>query len=1374
MPPKLASSKSSKGSKEPRTIDKSQYKILNDWQHLDRRPDMYVGPMSIPDEGIDLFVFVDSSLTGKGSKEPNVLESDETKMDLDGDDKEDETKSQLSSGTGITGITGKTSKSRGNGGDKAARLAMGVRAVKLMCPLALLNIFEEITQNAIDKSIEDPTTKAIKVTVGQTEAGELEISVWNDGEGIPSYTHEEAGVPVPTMLFGMTKSSDKYDDSKERKSGGRNGIGAKATNFFSKRLKIETYSVQMQSLFKQTFYTTHNEKGERILKWKPHSITAPKRKTGYTKVTYVPDLERFGLKAIPNHLMDVLRSKVWDIGACTKPTLSVHLDGKKLPLKGFSHYVSLFSSNPNLRIPLDSMVDKDKLPLWNVGVLPIDPDGPAELKSGIDVGFVNGLRCCKGRHIEYARSKIADAISKKLKLSSFTANKTRTYCHVFVTISICNPSFDSQTKTTLESQLKDFGFKWEPSKAFIKAIDDAGILNHIATRSKVEEDTELLRKAATKTKVVRNSLMARSIVEIDKLRDAGNAGKKNSSCILILAEGDSAIGSVEPGLEELGTDDFGLFPLKGKPLNTRKAISEKDGLKKILENEEIHNVMLALGLSFDKTYETRKEYDTLRYKKVWLMMDQDVDGSHICGLFYSFLHQFFPLLVKKYHFVYRFATPLIRAVPSPAYARRYDMHEFFSQAEFARWLDQVDEETKSRYDILYLKGLATSDQEDMRRYMADYKSHIVRLRYTHPKEGGEDPSNDAIQMFFVEEKVIERKDILSSYDQTLSVSYNTPVIAIEDFLLKDMIHYSMDSLYRSVPSAIDGLKESQRKVLYTALRKNVRKRVKVAQFASDVASYTCYHHGEKSVEETVTKMAQEHPGSNNFNYLFPAGQFGSRSYPRKEHGQSRYIFTYLNPVTLALFPKEDWAVTRRRVDEEHLVEPLTYVPVIPSILLNGASGVATGWSTDVYAYSPEEVMGVQERYLEEKGSGTGTWKTMARTMTPWYAMHRGTMTERVDPKTGEVLGYTSKGIFTIQAFPKYVEIVIHELPHGTWTHPYLAKMKNDYQFDSKAAEAKAKAKSKGQGKKPSKPKPKFIIDEKNGSTNVKVHLTFYCDKAFFAKLLAFKTGEAMDTVLKEPVDGFAYPSLVNLFKMTSSLSTRNMHAFDLERNPEEDFDKLTLRNFSTIDSFFEVHGKVRLQTYIERQAFVLKAWSHELLKLQSQLRYLEENFAGTIDIKRKKRAEAYSIFQAKGYPDDKAVSPPPPPSDRDLVVQEEDDENEEKSEDDDDEAVSTKANTFTYLLSLTHAFFTSERFAKLKKAIEDLKANMTAYEKLSPWDLWKKDLETLKVKYASFAKEREERASKAKPKKRSSSGGTGGGTKRSKGGGKAKTKRMKK
>ena len=1301
--------------KEPLTVDmdKGQYKMLDDWQHLDRRPDMYVGPMTTPDEGLDLFVFCGGETPKKKPEEVKEEAKDEP-MEVEGDD------------DGASVATAATSKSkRSVGKEKAARAAMGIKAVKLMCPLALLNIFEEITQNAIDKSIEDPTTKTIKVTLGKNEGGDLEISVWNDGEGIPCYVHDQAGVPVPTMLFGMTKSSDKYDDSKKRKSGGRNGIGAKATNFFSKSLKVETYSAAMGSLFKQTFFTTKNEKGERVLKWKPHKITTPKRKGGYTKVTYCPDLARFGLTSIPPHLIEVLRSKVMDIAACTKPSLSVYLDGKKLPLKGFSHYVSLFSSDASLRIPTDSIVAKDGSTVWNVGVLPIDPDGPPELKTGIDVGFVNGLRCCKGRHVEYARSKIAEAIAKKLKLKSFTSHRTRSYCHVFVTISLCNPSFDSQTKTTLESQLKEFGFKWEPSKTFVNALKDAGILTHVESRSKLEADAEILRKASASTKVTRSSILARSIVQIPKLRDASNAGKKGSSCTLILAEGDSAIGSVEPGLEEIGSADFGLFPLKGKPLNTRKAVTEKDGLKNVTENAEIHNVMLALGLRFGLTYETRKEYDTLRYKKVWLMMDQDTDGSHICGLVYSFLQQFFPLLLHKYHFVYRFATPLIRAVPSPAYARRLRRKEFFSHADFTVWLNGLDEETKTKYDIIYLKGLATSDQEDMRRYMSDYKSHIVRLRYTG------DESRDALATFFVDENVNERKDILRAYDPTVAVEYDSPVIAIEDFLLNDMIHYSMESLYRGVACGIDGLKESQRKVLYTALSKNVRKRVKVAQFASEVAAYTHYHHGEKSVEETISKMAQEHPGSNNFNYLFPAGQFGSRSHPRKIHGQSRYVFTYLNPVTTALFPKEDNAVIRRRVDEEHLVEPLTYMPVVPAVLLNGCSGIGTGWSSDIQAYNPKEIFEVQSLYLAEKGSPSGRWKAKANAMLPWYSMHNGPM-EAVRDKEGAVTGYISRGAFTLQAFPKYLEIYIRELPISTWTQPYLTKLKERHQFDSKSY-------------------PKFILDESNESTNVKVSIRLLCVKDYFVKKLGLKSEAEMDATFGEPVDGFRFPTLVKLFSMERKLSATNMNGFVRERNEAEDVDKLVLHHFSDLASFFSFHGQCRLPAYEERQAYILEAWSRELLKLKSQLRYLNEDMAATISIKKKPRAEAYAIFAEKDYPDDALVAPPPRPSDRDLVAVDDmkDEDEEGKGDEEEDEASGSGKGTFRYLLGLTHAFFTTERLAKLQAAIDALTAKMEAYAKRSPWDLWKDDLDNLAAKYEVFEKERVERATKAGGKKRS-------------------------
>lgn len=1283
-------------------LDPNQYMKLTDFQHLDRRSDMYVGSMDTPEEGLNQFIF-DADQEAKGGKNQ--------------------------------------------------RTAVKVSRERVMCPVALLNIYEEITQNAIDKSIEDPTTKTIKVEVHEDlEKDEIEVTVWNDGEGIPCYVHPKTGLHVPTMLFGVPKTSDKYDDSKERVSGGRNGWGAKATFFFSKEAKVETYSTQMGKVFKQTFFTTTNEDGDRTIGWKKPSIREVKLKSdrkkdpvGYTKVSFKPDLGRFGLTSLPLNLGKVLRSKVWDIAACTHKGISVYLDGKKLPVDSFPHYVSLFSEEALSTIPVDTIEGKDGRTVWSVGVL---PRGEATPESW-DIGFVNGLRCCKGRHVEYARDKLGEVFGKKLK-TTFKGSKTRDYCHIFVAISIVRPKFDHQTKTELTSLQKDFGFKWEPSARFVSALQRCGVFDKAKEDMERVKDAKVLEDANKDAKTTRNRLMGRSIVAIDKLRDACNAGKRKANCTLIVAEGLSAILSVEPGLEVLGSENYGLLPLRGVVIN-----ASQNSLEDVLDNEEIKIIVQTLGLRFGCDYSDPKDYASLRYKHIWMMMDQDTDGSHICGLFYNFLRTYFKGLLHNHpDFVYRFSTPLIRAAPKPKFKKRFDLVEFFAHADFVRWMADNEEESKC-YDIIYLKGLATSDQEDMRRYMESFRDHLVRFEHRG------DASDAALDVFFSDEKVHKdgRKELLKTYDPTVSFSYAQKNADVADFLHKDMIHFSMDSLVRAMACAVDGLKPSQRKLLYTGFAKKISSRTKVAQLAATASAFSNYHHGEKSMEDTLTKMAQEHTGSNNFNFFFPAGAFGSRSKPRDEHGQSRYIFTYVNPVTRFLYPFEDTAVTRRKVEEEELVEPFSYVPIVPTILLNGAKSIGTGWSSDILAFNPVEVIDVQEAYVRDQGKedeGT-TWIDKAEELKPWYFMYEGSI-EPEKTKDGSMKAYISRGRFTVKVDEKCVAIHITELPIMTWTDDFLLKVKEAHMYEDKKKDDKdSKRRKTKEPKKPKAPKVKFIIDENNRSTNCKVDITFFCDPEKINKFLASSDGGLSD--------GYSHPKLVKALSMEKRIGATNMHAMDVETT-RDGAQRYILRKFNKTSEFFKVHGVHRLALYEERKAFQLSKWSRKLLRLKAQWRFVNEMLDEKIDIKRKKREDAFNILKDAKFPSDVRVKEPAPPSDKDLVVKKVhetgDDECDENESKDEDSKISSR--TFHYLLDLSFTFVCEERLQKLKKEINDLKAKMKAYEETSVWDLWLNDLEVLKRETIKFMDEKETRClsdAQKGAKKRAGSKGKGG-TKRKK------------
>lgn len=183
------------------------------------------------------------------------------------------------------------------------------------------------------------------------------------------------------------------------------------------------------------------------------------------------------------------------------------------------------------------------------------------------------------------------------------------------------------------------------------------------------------------------------VVGIPKLEDANEAGSKNSEkCTLILTEGDSAKSLAMSGLEVVGRDYFGVFPLKGKLLNAREATN-----KQIMENQEIQNLMKIVGLQIGKAYDDLK---SLRYGSIMIMSDQDTDGSHIKGLIINFIHHFWPSLIRAHHgFVKCFITPIIKTIKGDTSNMFYSLHDY------EVWSESLN--TKG-WKIKYYKGLGTS------------------------------------------------------------------------------------------------------------------------------------------------------------------------------------------------------------------------------------------------------------------------------------------------------------------------------------------------------------------------------------------------------------------------------------------------------------------------------------------------------------------------------------------------------------------------------------------------------------------------------------------------------------------------------------------
>jgi DNA topoisomerase-2 len=179
---------------------------------------------------------------------------------------------------------------------------------------------------------------------------------------------------------------------------------------------------------------------------------------------------------------------------------------------------------------------------------------------------------------------------------------------------------------------------------------------------------------------------------------------------------------------------------------------------------------------------------------------------------------------------------------------------------------------------------------------------------------------------------------------------------------------------------IDGFKVSQRKVMYTMLERN--KKMKVEQFANDTSAFTHYHHGSTNLEGVIVGLAQDFPGSNNVNFLTPVGQFGNILNSAASAG--RYIFVDSNPNFRKWFRKEDDCILEHELEDGSKIEPVFYLPVVPTILFNGSAGIGTGYSTNILSYKPADVVENVKLVLAGK---------KLKKMVPWYQGYTGLVTK---------------------------------------------------------------------------------------------------------------------------------------------------------------------------------------------------------------------------------------------------------------------------------------------------------------------------------------------------------------------------------------------
>ncbi|KAL8807981.1 MAG: hypothetical protein Q9200_004467 [Gallowayella weberi] len=920
----------------------------------------------------------------------------------------------------------------------------------------LYKILDEILVNAADNKQRDKNMDHIKVTIDREKG---EISVWNNGRGIPIEIHEKEQIYIPEMIFGHLLTSSNYDDDAEKVTGGRNGYGAKLCNIFSTSFTLDTADSKTKLRYRQTWTDNMAKMGKA-------SITANKG-DDFTKVTFTPDFKYFKMDGMDNDFEDLVKRRVYDLAGTVKG-VKVSLNGDMIKVRTFKKYMEMYTKAIKVERGDEAANDTSE-------IIVETPDARWELGFAVSdgsfqqVSFVNSIATTSGgTHVNYIADQIAnklmEIVKKKLKKEGGAALKTnqiRNHLFLFINCQIVNPAFTSQTKEQLTTKHNQFGSKCTVSDEFIKKIAKTEVVNNILHFAQQKADQILKKSDGNRRNRMDNA----------KLVDANWAGTKNGHlCTLILTEGDSAKGLAMAGRNVVSADRFGVFPLRGKLLNVRDATIDQ-----ISKNAEIQNIKNFLGLKHKTNYTDCK---SLRYGHLMIMTDQDHDGSHIKGLLINFLQVQFPSLLRIPEFLVEFITPIVKVYKGdPKYPSK--SQTFFTMPEYEAWKEDHKEERG--WEHKYYKGLGTSTGEDAQVYFNDLDRHLKEFHVMQDNE------SQLIELAFSKKMADERKEWLRQFKPGTYLDHSSNLITYTDFINKELILFSMADNMRSIPSVVDGLKPGQRKVLFTCFKKNLRKDMKVVELAGSVSGLTAYQHGETSLQSTIVGLAQTFVGSNNVNCLEPSGNFGSRLQGGTDAASARYIYTRLSPFARCVFHSADEPLLTYNTDDEHTIEPEMYVPVVPLVLINGADGIGTGWSSSIPNYNPEDI--VENLNLMMDGQPM-------KPMIPWFRDYKGAVTPLGPDR------YKFSGIIR-QTGDNEVEI--RELPIRVWTQDFKDKIVDII----KAEKA-----------------PSFIKDYDDYNSNLNVHFIIRMEEKY------------MEAALKE--------GLEEKFKLSRTLATSNLVAFDPE------------------------------------------------------------------------------------------------------------------------------------------------------------------------------------------------------------------------------------
>jgi len=580
------------------------------------------------------------------------------------------------------------------------------------------------------------------------------------------------------------------------------------------------------------------------------------------------------------------------------------------------------------------------------------------------------------------------------------------------------------------------------------------------------------------------------------------------------------------------------------------------------QQRDPHMIKKLIDLGTTEQYVYDIETDNHHFQAgIGQMIVHNTDGIHIEGLIMNFFHSLFPTLYdRESPFIVSMKTPIVRVFRPKGDLLFYDERRFREYASA---------QTKN-FKKKYYKGLGTTKPEDVPDTFG-----LKMVEYVNDEN-----TFTNMNKVFNKRHADSRKTWLAEYNQNAAYSLDDQDeitrMNISNFIDGEMIKFSHEDCKRSIPNGIDGMKESQRKILYAVKKRNLKfsgSSLKVAQLGGYVAEHSNYHHGEQNLFETITKMANEFPGSNNIPLFYRDGMFGTRSNGGKDAASPRYIFTKMDMLTHLIFREEDDVLLDYVIDDGDTIEPKFYVPIIPMILINGCSaGIGTGWSCNVPCYNPLDMTTAIRTWLESDGEiiikdpeDDTIMISMLPEIKPWYRGFTG-----VIEKNGENR-YITRGVLETAGN----KVTITELPIGLWTDKF-----------------------------------KETIEE-------------HVEKKEIKSMKNYSTPKKPNFVLTEDRDGFKC-NLDNL-KLHSYLYTSNMVLFNQEDQ---------LKKFESVDEIINYFCTVRFAFYVKRKRHMLDALEGESKYLGNKARFVEEVINNTLNIMNEEENNIISVLEERGYDKD--------------------------------------------------------------------------------------------------------------------------------------------